>query len=421
MLNHGVHVQSRSGASITNYDYETNLFWTSTTIGAHSGTDPRIIYDPYHHRWLATCFINADETNAAVLVGVSLTSDPTYNTNWFFQRVKADTNSVLWADSPTIGFNKDWVVLQANMYTNVIRGYSRSHIWVFNKSNLYAGISNAPILISHTNLNASGSELPAVTYDNSLSTLYLLQHVTGNSNGSGYLRLFSITGAVDSPVLNYVTNPVYARATNATWRDVITNWYRDFAPQSNSAIKLATAPDARVTSVVYRNGSLWTSHTIFLPIDNPTYSAVQWWQIDPVNGAVLQRGRVEDPIRVDFHAFPSIAVNQWNDVLIGYSSFSTNYYASAAYSFRAFYDPRNSLRNSRRYWPGEDVYGISGVRWGDYSASCVDPLNDTDLWTIQEYAAAIVDGQDYWGTRWAQVKIPLPANDAFASYHTISG
>jgi hypothetical protein len=39
-------------------------------------------------------------------------------------------------------------------------------------------------------------------------------------------------------------------------------------------------------------------------------------------------------------------------------------------------------------------------RWGDYSATVVDPLNDTDLWTIQEYAASPANT---WGTWWGRV------------------
>ena len=54
--------------------------------------------------------------------------------------------------------------------------------------------------------------MPAVTYDNSISTLYLLQSANGNTNGSGYLRLFSITGYLGAETLNNVTNPTPARA-----------------------------------------------------------------------------------------------------------------------------------------------------------------------------------------------------------------
>ena len=112
-------------------------------------------------------------------------------------------------------------------------------------------------------------------------------------------------------------------------------------------------------------------------------------------------------------------MNRFSDVLIGYSSFSTNQYASASYSFRAFYDERNKLRPPRTYWFGQD--GYDNNRWGDYSATVVDPINNTDLWTIQEYAAPRVDGEPHWGTRWAQVVLPVPANDHFTNAHAITG
>src|SRR5262249_11455428 len=45
---------------------------------------------------------------------------------------------------------------------------------------------------------------------------------------------------------------------------------------------------------------------------------------------------------------------------------------------------------------GEDTYrktfGGGRNRWGDYSATCVDPSDDQTLWTIQEYARPHVGG-----------------------------
>jgi len=71
---------------------------------------------------------------------------------------------------------------------------------------------------------------------------------------------------------------------------------------------------------------------------------VQWWQIKPLTSELVQFGRIDDPTGVNFYAFASMAVNRFEDVLIGYSSFSTNQYASASYSFRAFYDEMNKFR-----------------------------------------------------------------------------
>ena len=48
-------------------------------------------------------------------------------------------------------------------------------------------------------------------------------------------------------------------------------------------------------------------------------------------------------------------------------------------------------------------FGSGRVRWGDYSATVVDPLNDIDMWTIQEYAATPDSRGDRWGTWWGQL------------------
>ena len=71
---------------------------------------------------------------------------------------------------------------------------------------------------------------------------------------------------------------------------------------------------------------------------------------------------------------------------------------------------------------GKDCYDkdftTGHVRWGDYSATVVDPTDDTKMWTVQEYAEmAIGPAQDdsRWGTWWGMLD-PTPAiaiTDAF--------
>ena len=38
--------------------------------------------------------------------------------------------------------------------------------------------------------------------------------------------------------------------------------------------------------------------------------------------------------------------------------------------------------------PYQTIDGVGRNRWGDYSYTSVDPVNDIDFWTIQEYAAS---------------------------------
>src|SRR5215204_3320668 len=135
---------------------------------------------------------------------------------------------------------------------------------------------------------------------------------------------------------------------------------------------------------------------------------------------LIQVGRIDDPTGVNFYGFPSIAVNTFNDVLIGHNSFSTNQYASANISLRAFYDAKNQMRPTRIFKDGRDVF--IHTRWGDYSSTVIDPLNDSDFWTIQMYAGTNLVSEDYNASIvWAPVSVPVPANDHVTDDGSITG
>jgi hypothetical protein len=44
-------------------------------------------------------------------------------------------------------------------------------------------------------------------------------------------------------------------------------------------------------------------------------------------------------------------------------------------------------------------FGTGDNRWGDFSSTVVDPIDDTTIWTIQEYAGQ----NNMWGTWWGEV------------------
>ena len=48
------------------------------------------------------------------------------------------------------------------------------------------------------------------------------------------------------------------------------------------------------------------------------HTAVQWWQLSTA-GAVLQRGRIDDPAGLISRYYPTIAVNPAENVIIGYT------------------------------------------------------------------------------------------------------
>jgi hypothetical protein len=391
-LNSQVRIQDRSGRALSTVTL--SAFWARVAGGGSGDVfDPRVVYDPYADRWITTAIGNFYRS---LLIGVSQTGDPTGS--WNLYRIDPDPLRV---DFPTVGFNKDWIVVQGSTFTSTFEFSTR--IWVFGKANLYAGGSG-----SFTSISPEPGiwGFPAVTLDPAASALYLVQTWNGNDDGNGVLRLHRITGSIGSEVLT----PVAFVATPNPWSN---SWPGGDCPQMGDPRKISCGGGIEA---VFRNGTIWAAHAIYLPAEAPTRIAIQWWQLGP-DGGVVQRGRLDDAAGVLFYGFPSLAVNASGDMLLGFASFSAQQFASGSYAYRAAGDPPGTLRTERVLKAGEDSYfkdpgGHGGNRWGDYSATSVDPVNDADFWTIQEYAAARdpVSGASRWGTWWGRV-VPEAASE----------
>ena len=193
-LNTQVRIQDRSGAVLRTVPLDT--FWA--LVGSPSVFDPKVLYDPSQNRFVFTACANGQETNSAVLIGVSQTSDPTGN--WYLFSIDADPTDTFWADYPSLGFNKDWVVVSLNMFGVFTPLFGGVNIYVFNKAALY---NNQPAAGNPTLLqdNSGGgfTMTPAITYDDTLSTIYLVENenLVSDINGSaGRLRISTISGSV---------------------------------------------------------------------------------------------------------------------------------------------------------------------------------------------------------------------------------
>lgn len=390
-LNTQVRIQDKNGVNISTVSL--NSFW-SPIGGLTSTYDPKVLYDHVANRWIVVSSAEPESSNSCTLLAVSKTSDPTQG--WNMYKVDVDPTNQRWVDFPSIGFNNKWIVVQMNLFA--MPGFSaQSHqIYVWNKADVYSNGVGKFTKFEVTNEGASVA-CPSIHYDNSTSKMFLLRASTGNSSGKGALTMRTLSGPTDTPVMS---TPVGIQASISWATGAGTNG--NFNPQMGSA-NLINAGDHRMRQVVVRDGKIWATHSIYLPTVGAKRSSVQWWQLD-TTGAILQRSLIDDPTNLFHYNYPSIAVNNKNDVLIGYSSFSITQFASAAYALRRNNDPINTFRDNYNYKIGENTYfkdfGAGRNRWGDYSNTVVDPTNDSTFWSIQEYAGTAVNS---WATWWAEV------------------
>jgi len=181
-----------------------------------------------------------------------------------------------------VGFNKNWIVVTANMYLTGSSAESDFHfvrLWVFNKTDFYAGGTNVPtILMAETNSPKAFTLAPSLVYDDTVTNMHLL--TAWNTNA---LRVYALTGQLGGEQLVATTN-FPAAATNMAWvrrYDDRANFL--FQALTNGSNTRVFAADDRISSpVIQRNGFLWCAHHIFLPF-GPTIdlerTVVQWWQI----------------------------------------------------------------------------------------------------------------------------------------------
>lgn len=390
VLNSDARIQDRAGNVLSTIP--VRAFWQDLLNDDEDVFDPKTYYDSTAKRWLYTVnFIGniAASRTAGFLVAASDNEDPTGN--WRRYVILVDDTAAFIADQSRFGFNKNALVVQTNVFRR--NGlYVTSLIVSLEKPKVYDGTLSSYVYW----LDDSGlSTLPAISHDANEETTYLLEVWNGNSSGRGFLRLSTITGVGENQILSL---GVAFPASSA-----IFGYSDSGAPQKDSPQRVDTG-DTRVHSVILRNGMLWAVHTAFRPESNPVRSSILWWRINK-NGITIETGLIDDPAGEKHYTYPSLAINKNNDVLIGMSRFSASEYASAGYALRLAGEA--TFQSEFIYKPGEAPYfktfSSTRNRWGDYSSTVVDPVDDTAFWTIQEYAGTPQDGQSQWGTWWAQV------------------
>ena len=334
--------------------------------------DPRIMYDPYGQRWVAFALKDGGfpcaSNDSKFRILISNNSDPTQG--WFYYEFDVDGANQTWMDFAKIGFNKDWICISGNVRC----GSNPIGLYVLNKTQAYAAGS-----VNFYFWNSIELGCPAFTYDNSLDRLYITR--TGNSNfsGVGYVDSWYINSAAQ--LVNgssYGTSPWQAFATDST------RCPKQLGGQTNTSVNIFG--HAMLSNCVYRNGSLWFTHAIFLPASGATNrTSTQWWQVNPATGAVQQVGRIDDGSGATSEYYQSIGVNKLGDVVVTYSIYNASYYQSAAYNFRSSADAVGILPNGVFYSSGGNT--DSDGRGGDYSQCAVDPLDDQSMWVVNQVAS----------------------------------
>ena len=440
--NYRVH-EKATGAALSTVSVDA--FWGLS--GGSGFFDPRAVFDPYSQRWILAIAADPQDENSSIVVAVSQTSDPQGAYNMFRFVVGCAGGAAgcepngEWADFPMLGFNKNWIVVSMNMFGLPNgAGFNNSKVLALDYAQARAGTANAYIF---TGDSIGFCNHPVETFDAAEATLYFAQHLS--SAGATY-RLSSLTGdPPGQPTLNLPPLDEPRTRPGGGWVQP----GGDILPQTcvgtpgvncPTTVRRIDVGDAQVRSnAVFRNGKIYYAQTVGIDVTADSvidHTAAQWTALDTA-GNFLDGGRIEDPAATAtnggrWYAYPSIAVNKHNDVMVGFSEFESDDFADAGYAVRLGTDAAGTMRDPVIYKEGEDYYSkdfSSGRnRFGDYSATRPDPVNDRDIWTVQEYAGTrtvpnnlSTTNNSRWGTWWAKVALPASAGELVISEFRLRG
>jgi hypothetical protein len=412
-LNNNVSILNKAnGATISTVSL--NSFWSST--GATGVFDPKMAYDPINDRWIFVAVSNSSSVNSSIVVGVSQTNNPSgsWTLNRYIVGYNNASSQAIWADFPCIGFNKNWIAVSVNMFNAVTGGgASQGKMLVIDYPALRSGTSTATVFSVTESGNFCMS--PAITYSPYQDTLFAVGHI--GSAGATY-ALHKITGSTAAPFMSLGSLKTNSLGGWTQPGSDILPQAPEPGPGTGTGTAKINSTDAFVRSnSVYRNGFIYYTQAIGLPAGGTiARTAVQWTKINTA-GNFVEGGRVDDPTATatsgKWYNYPSIDVNLFGDVLLGFSQFAANQPPSAGYVFRSRNDAEGTMRDPFIYKTGQGHYhkkfGSTRNRWGDYSITQVDPADQYNLWTLEEYSSTPVgsgDGSGRWGTWWAKVTPP---------------
>ncbi|MFE4106733.1 hypothetical protein [Almyronema epifaneia] len=384
-INGGYKVYEKSTGALVESS-TLDQFWLEAGVNFQGFTfDPRVVYDPFSQRWLAAAVDNPNANNQ-FLLAVSNSADPL--SGWTGFAIDSDSSDQRWADFPTLGFDKSGVYLTANMFPQPGKNAAslETHILAIPKADLLGmnpTVAQATLFESNLIAQTGFSLQPSINLDNANAAVLL------SSLNAQQLKPTRIENVATQPTLE-TTEPAIA--------------LDPFAPifsadQPGPKQDLEIGGDRLSTHTVTQNGAVWGVQTV----EQAGRAALRWFQIDAATGQLLQEGLIADPEN-DFY-YGSIAVNDYEDVVIGFNASGPNQFVSAyaitgqtAGNATTFSDPLLLKAGVSDY---EVTFGAGRNRWGDYSATTLDPADQLTFWTFQEYVSA----EDRWSTQITELKL----------------
>ncbi|MGZ6029673.1 MAG: IPT/TIG domain-containing protein [Myxococcaceae bacterium] len=384
------------------------------SVRSANTSDPRVRYDRLSGRWFIT-MIDVNGTNNRILIAVSSGNTIASASSFTFFDIPSDSTAPAratsdFADYDTLGIDANALYIGTNVFsgTGSFRGTDG---YVLRKSSVLGG---GPIVVTvFRNLATGTGEGPftpqGVDNVDPNATEGAFIGVSNAFFGELVLRRVATPGgtpSISSNILITVPSTAFPLA----------------APQTGSAKKL-DALDDRLFAATFRNGSLWTAHNIGVNgsgvASSPTRTAVRWYELTGIRTgqtpSIAQSGTIFDGAASSprFFFIPSVMVSGQGHAAFGFSTSGASEHPNAATVGRLVGDALGTVGTTQLSTSSTSTYALQAStiqRWGDYSYTSLDPVDDMTMWTVQEFSNA----NNSWAVRVVKLIAPPPATPVSA-------
>ncbi len=373
--------------------FPSNAFWSgmSGLCEANNQGDPVVLYDDANGRWLVSQFAFPDNMKSfAQCVAVSQTGDPTGAWN----RYEFSFDGYGLNDYPKHGIVSNSITMTANIFAPRGRQffYSGTFLGVMDKAAMEAG---QPASLVGFNIGSGEFGFVAGDLDGGGTAPALFATAMSHSNEFDIWQIdIDWNNPGNASVSHIASLPVTPFSSS-----LCSDSRGACIPQPDSGPKLESLSDRLMHRLQIRDfGSYRTmvaAHTIDV---GGGRAGIRWYELRQPSGgnwSIYQQGTF-GPNDGEYRWMPSIAMNAAGDIGIGYMIANTSTYVSTAAAGQSAAQSGSGLLDS-----GETVCAAgSGVqtgvnRSGDYSATSVDPVNDS-FWHTNEVFTST--GNFQWNT-----------------------
>ena len=406
-------------ANILNFDLST-LFGVGIS-------DAHIRYDRLSGRWFIVA-IDLTAQNNKCYVAVSSASSVTLLSNFtVFSFVESIGGGVTtdFFDYPTLGIDKNALYIGSVMFTSA-SAYTGANLYVVKKSDLLLAV---PVLTVTAFPHGTAAGQSGSTGSLGISVPQGVQNDDPTST-EGYF--VGVSNAVFSRVvIKRVSTPGGTPTLSADINLTVPTTVFPIAQLTkfNGTTKTLDALDDRLfAAMMMKNkitgvNTLWTAHNIQVNTSgvgsgSGGRNGSRWYEIANMTTTptLAQSGTYFDAAASNPRGYfiPGIAMSGQGHAILGTSSTASDQFADCGFAGRYRTDAGGTFQNytfataaSTNYNPADGT----PHRWGDFSQTVVDPLDNMTMWTFQDFATQV----DTWGIRATQIKAPPPATPSLAT------